>query len=131
MSHHLWYTSSVTSAEPDSGEPILKVVFYRSQAGNEPVREWLLSLNRADRKTIGQDVKTAQYGWPLGMPLIRKLEPRVREVRSHISGGIARVIFTVDGSVMVLLHGFVKKSQKMPAADLKTAQQRLARLDEE
>jgi hypothetical protein len=75
----------MTSAGPDSGEPILKVVFYRSQAGNEPVREWLLSLNRADRKTIGQDVKTAQYGWPLGMP----------------------------------------------AADLKTAQQRLIRLDEE
>ena len=121
----------MTSAEPDSGEPILKVVFYRSQAGNEPVREWLLSLNRADRKTIGQDVKTAQYGWPLGMPLIRKLEPRVWEVRSHISGGIARVIFTVDGGVMVLLHGFVKKSQKMPAADLKTAQRRLAKLDEE
>ena len=73
----------------------------------------------------------AQYGWPLGMPLIRKLEPGLWEVRSHVADGIARVVFTVDGSVMVLLHGFVKKSQKMPAADLKTAQRRLAKLDEE
>lgn len=121
----------MTSVAADSGEPVLKVVFYRSQVGNEPVREWLLSLDRADRKTIGQDVKTAQYGWPLGMPLIRKLEPRLWEVRSHIAGGIARVVFTVDEGVMVLLHGFVKKSRKMLAADLKTAQRRLARLDEE
>jgi len=121
----------MTPAEFDSGEPILKVVFYRSRAGSEPVREWLLSLNRANRKTIGQAVKTAQYGWPLGMPLIRKLEPRLWEVRSLVTGGIARVVFTVNGSVMVLLHGFVKKSQKMPAADLKTAQQRLAELDKE
>ena len=119
--HHLWYTRVVKSARPGSGYPILEVVFYRTQAGSEPVREWLLSLSRADRRTIGRDVKTAQYGWPLGMPLIRKLESRLWEVRSRVTGGIARVVFTVDGSVMVLLHGFVKKSQKTPAADLKAA----------
>ena len=129
--HHLWYTRVVTSARPGSGAPILEVVFYRSQADNEPVREWLFSLSRADRRTIGQDVKTAQSGWPLGMPLIRKLESRLWEVRSRVTGVIARVVFTVDGSVMVLLHGFVKKSQTTPAADLKAARQRLARLDEE
>jgi len=119
------------SAGAEGAEPILKVVSYRSQAGNEPVREWLLSLDRADRRTIGQDVKTVQYGWPLGMPLIRRLEPPLWGVRLHITGGTARVVFTVDGGVMVLLHGFVKKTQKMPAADLKTAQQRRARLCEE
>jgi Phage-related protein len=119
------------AAGPGSGEPILKVVFYRSQSGNEPVREWLLGLSRANRKAIGQDVKTAQYGWPLGMPLIRKLQPRLWEVRSHVTGGIARVIFTVDGGVMVLLHGFIKKSRKMPTADLATVERRLARLEEE
>ncbi len=95
------------------------------------MREWLLGLSRADRKTIGQDVKTAQHGWPLGMPLIRKVAPRLWEVRSHIADGVARVVFTVDGSAMVLLRGFVKKSRKMPAAELRTSQQRLARLDEE
>lgn len=119
------------SAGPESREPILHVAFYRSQAGNEPVRDWLLGLRRADRKAIGQDIKMAQYGWPLGMPLIRKLEPGLWEVRSHVADGIARVVFTVDGSVMVLLHGFVKKSQKMSGTDLQTARQRLMRLREE
>ena len=95
------------------------------------MREWLLALGRTDRKTIGRDVKTVQYGWPLGMPLIRKLDSRLWEVRSTIAGGIARVVFTVDEGVMVLLHGFVKKSQKTPPTDLTTARRRLARLHEE
>ena len=121
----------MTAAGADSREPILRVVFYRTEAGAEPVRDWLLGLKREDRKSVGRDIKTAQYGWPLGMPLIRKLAPGLWEVRSRIGEGIARVMFTVDGNLMVLLHGFVKKSQKTPAADLKTARGRLARLREE
>src|SRR3990170_4614206 len=97
-----------------SNEPVLYVVFYRTEAGNEPVREWLKSLQREERKTIGEDIKTAQFGWPLGMPLIRKLQPGLWEVRSRISQGISRVIFTVEGQTMVLLHGFIKKAQKTP-----------------
>ena len=116
---------------PRDRPPILSVAFYRSGSGNEPVRDWLLELKRQDRKTVGQDIKTAQYGWPLGMPLIRKLEPGLWEVRSHVADGIARMLFTVDGETMVLLHGFVKKSQKTPATDMKTARQRLADLREE
>lgn len=57
------------------GEPRLKVVFYKSQTSKEPVREWLKSLLPQDKKTLGEDIKTLQFGWPLGMPLIRKLEP--------------------------------------------------------
>jgi phage-related protein len=112
-------------------EPILAVVFYRTDAGNEPVREWLKSLNRGDKRTIGEDIKTAQFGWPLGMPLIRKLERGLWEVRSNLRQGIARVLFTVDGNTMILLHGFVKKSQKTPLTDLNTARRRLADLQEE
>ena len=107
------------------------MVFYRTEAGNEPVRLWLKSLDRADRKVLGEDLKTAQYGWPLGMPLIRKMEAGLWEVRSHITGGIARVIFTISEGTMVLLHGFVKKTQKTPPAALRTARQRLAALREE
>ena len=118
-------------SQPGDSQPILVVAFYVSAAGNEPVREWLLGLDRDDRKAVGRDIKTAQYGWPLGMPLIRKLEPGLWEVRSHLAAGIARVLFAVDGQKMVLLHGFVKKSQKTPAAELKTARQRLADLREE
>ena len=116
---------------PERREPVLRVVFYRTEAGSEPVREWLKALPREDCRAIGQDVKTAQYGWPLGMPLIRKLEPGLWEVRSHLAQGIARVMFTVNAGVMVLLHGFIKKSRKMPLPDLKMARQRLANLREE
>ncbi|WP_313080453.1 type II toxin-antitoxin system RelE/ParE family toxin [Pulveribacter sp.] len=109
-------------------EPILSVVFYRSEAGNEPVREWLRELTVEDRKAIGTDIKTVQYGWPLGMPLVRKMEPGLWEVRCDIADGIARVLFTTVGQQMVLLHGFVKKSQKTPEPDLKTARSRLKKL---
>jgi phage-related protein len=102
-------------------EPISTVSFFRTGAGNEPVREWLKSLRREDRRTIGEDLKAVQFGWPVGMPLIRKLEPGIWEVRSNISRGIARVLFTVEGHTMVLLHWFIKKSQKISGTDLQTA----------
>lgn len=117
--------------DKDKNEPILDVVFYRTDTGNEPVREWLKGLPREDRKTIGEDIKTAQYGWPLGMPLIRRMERNLWEVRSNISSGIARVLFTVKGAIMILLHGFVKKSQKTPSAELNTAPRRLSDLEKE
>ena len=126
--YHLWYTLIV---DKEQNEPILVVAFYRTDAGNEPVREWLKSLSREDKKIIGEDIKTAQFGWPLGMPLIRKLERGLWEVRSNINHGIARVLFTVDGNTMILLHGFIKKSQKTPLTDLNTARRRLADLQEE
>lgn len=109
-------------------KPRLKVVFFKTLTGNEPVRDWLKSLSLQDKKVIGEDIKTAQFGWPLGMPLVRKIEPGLWEVRSHISTGIARVLFTVDGNIMVLLHGFVKKSMKTPLDDLSLAQKRLSQL---
>ena len=112
-------------------KPILNVVFYKTESGNEPVRDWLKDLPREDRRAIGEDIKTAQYGWPLGMPLIRKIERGLWEVRSHISSGIARVFFTVIDTTMVLLHGFVKKSQKTPQNELDTARRRLNNLEKD
>jgi phage-related protein len=88
--------------------------------------EWLKELPRADKQQIGEDVKTAQLGWPLGMPLIRKIEKNLWEVRTRLANGIARVFFTVDGDYMILLHDFTKKSQKTPQNDLKTAIMRLS-----
>lgn len=106
-------------------EPVLQVIFYRSENGIEPVREWLKELRKEDRKAVGEDIKTAQFGWPLGMPLIRKIEKDLWEVRSNIKDGIARTFFTVDTNTMVLLHGFVKKSQKTPPNELQTARRRM------
>jgi phage-related protein len=112
-------------------EPRLRVIFYRTTGGNEPVREWLKVLPAEDRKIIGDDLKTAQYGWPLGMPLIRKLEAGLWEVRSKLRDRIARVIVTVEGDTMVLLHGLIKKSEKLPVQDLQLARQRLQSLRQE
>ena len=106
----------------------LRVVFFKTERGNEPVREWLKSLPNEDRKTIGEDIKTVQFGWPIGMPVVRKIDRDLWEVRSRVQNRIARVLFTVEGNLMVLLHGFIKKSQKTPLSDLELAKQRAAKL---
>jgi len=104
---------------------VLNVVFYRSESDKEPVRDWLKDLPREDRRRIGEDIKTAQIGWPLGMPLIRQIDKELWEVRTTFESGIARVLFTVDEDYMILLHGFTKKSQKIPQREIKTALARL------
>ena len=103
----------------------LRVVFFRTETGAEPARTWLRSLPTFHKKAIGGDIKTVQFGWPLGMPLVGKLESDLWEVRTKVPDGIARVVFTVDRQVMILLHGFVKKSRKIPRKELGTARTRL------
>lgn len=99
--------------------------FYRTPSGAEPVREWLLDLDEADRKTIGKDIQKVEFGWPIGMPYCRPLSGGLHEVRSDLAGGrIARVIFFVLEGRMVLLHGFEKKQQKTPKPDLNLAERR-------
>ena len=97
-------------------------LFFETNAGNKPVREWLLSLTKEDRKIIGSDIKTVEFGWPIGMPTCRRLESKLYEVRSDISDKrIARVIFTVIDQYMILLNGFIKKSQKTPKTEIALA----------
>jgi phage-related protein len=91
----------------------------------------LKGLDATQRKAIGEDIRTAQYGWPIGMPLIRKLETGLWEVRTKFRNGIARTVFTVNGNQMVLLHSFIKKTQKTPPNELRTARQRLKKYQEE
>lgn len=103
----------------------ITVLFYRTQAGNEPVREWLLSLDKEDKQTVGVDIKTVEYGWPIGMPVARPLGNGLYEVRSNISHKrIARVIFTIIDNYMILLHGFIKKTQKTPKEEIALALKR-------
>ena len=102
----------------------VQAFFFRTEAGAEPVREWLKSLpSRDDRKRIGEDIKTVEFGWPLGMPVCRFLGGGIYEVRSDLAQNrIARVLFYFDRhGRMVLLHGFIKKTQKTPAEDLQLA----------
>ena len=112
----------------DKREPILSVLFCRTEAGREPVRDWLKALPPDERRIIGEDLKTVQFGWPLGMPLVRKLTAGLWEVRSRLPARIARVIFTAGAGEMILLHGFIKKSQRTPVEDLELAKNRLRML---
>lgn len=108
-----------------NNQPVLSVTFFRTDAGRLLVRQWLKRLNKADRKVIGRDIQYVQFRWPLGMPLVRKIEPYLWEVRSQLSNGrIARVLFTVEDNEMVLLHGFIKKSQRISQTDLNLARHR-------
>jgi phage-related protein len=98
--------------------------FYRNRNGAEPVREWLKSLAAEDRKTIGTDIAIVERGWPIGMPVCRPLGAGLWEVRSSIKDGIARVIFCLHDGQLVLLNGFVKKTQKTPQAEIDLALRR-------
>jgi phage-related protein len=111
------------TAEAAVRQKRIPAIFFRTEAGGEPVREWLKSLSRNDRKLIGTDILTVEFGWPIGMPVCRPMGDGLYEVRSSLSGKrIARVLFYIDKrSRMVLLHGFIKKTQKTPEEDLKLA----------
>jgi len=104
----------------------LPAAFHALPSGREPVREWIRSLDRDDRKIVGEDVKDVEFSWPIGMPLCRPLGNGLWEVRSSLARGrIARIIFCIGDGLMVLLHAFIKKTQKTPAADLALAVRRL------
>ncbi len=103
----------------------LPAAFYALPSGREPVREWLRALADDDRKIIGEDIKDVEFSWPIGMPVCRALGQGLWEVRSALTQGrIARVLFCLHDGRMVLLHGFIKKTRKTPAAELDLAVKR-------
>ncbi len=131
----MWYTlfvgkkpksSTGIGAQPEALERQGKrvpAIFYRTEAGGEPVRDWLKGLSSEDRKRIGEDIKTVEFGWPIGMPVCRPLGDGIYEVRTGLlRNRIARVLFYIDKRRrMVLLHGFIKKTQKTPDEELDLA----------
>jgi phage-related protein len=133
--YRMWYTvwvgkkpkpSTGIGAQPEALERQGKrvpAIFYRTEAGGEPVRDWLKELSSEDRKRVGEDIKTVEFGWPIGMPVCRPLGDGIYEVRSSLAQNrIARMLFYIDKQGrMVLLHGFIKKTQKTPGEDLNLA----------
>ncbi|MCU0533571.1 MAG: type II toxin-antitoxin system RelE/ParE family toxin [Hydrococcus sp. Prado102] len=104
--------------------------FYKTEGGTEPVRDWLKSLERIERLLIGTDIKTVEYGWPVGMPICRPMKNGLFEVRTNLpQGRTARVLFCIYENQMVLLHGFIKKTQKTPKQDLNLALERKRKLE--
>ena len=102
----------------------LKVVFFKTDTGNEPVREWLKALSREDCKIIGTDILTVQYAWPVGKPLVDNLGDGLWEVRSRLDNRIARTLFVMVNQEIVLLHGFIKKQQKTPQDEMELERKR-------
>lgn len=105
--------------------------FYRNANGHEPVREWLKRLTQNERQVIGKDIQKVEFGWPLGLPVCRALGQGLwEEVRSELpSQRIARVLFCIVAGEMILLHSFVKKTQRTPKRDLELARTRKMRIE--
>ena len=106
----------------------LTVRFFLTEAGTESVRVWLKGLSVEDCKAIGADIRTVQYGWPIGMPLVDHIDGDIWEVRTKLLNTIARVLFIAEKGEMILLHGFIKKDQKTPKAEIDVARARLKTL---
>jgi phage-related protein len=108
----------------------ITAVFYKNPTGKEPVRDFLKEFKKEDKLAIGTDIKTVEYGFPIGMPVCKSIGNGLFEVRSNISDKrIVRVLFVIQGSLMILLHGFIKKTQKTPDKELAIAKQRLKDLE--
>ncbi|MEO1300479.1 MAG: type II toxin-antitoxin system RelE/ParE family toxin [Cyanobacteria bacterium J06636_16] len=108
----------------------LPVKFYQTDGDNEPVRDWLKQLSPLERRIIGVDLKTLEYGWPIGMPTCRPMGKGLYEVRSSLPNGkIARVLFCIYEEQMILLHGFIKKTSKTPKQELDLALKRKKSLE--
>jgi phage-related protein len=103
----------------------IAAVFFANELGAEPVRDWLKGLDKADRAKIGDDIRTVEFGWPVGMPVCKPLGQGIYEVRTNLKDRIARVLFGIEDGEMVLLHGFIKKSQATPKEELELARKRL------
>jgi phage-related protein len=112
--YNFWYSMKQVERNLDAA-------FFKTDNGNEPVRDWLILLPKSERKTIGDDVLKVQYCWPIGKPLVDNLGNGLWEVRSKLGDRIARVIFLVEGRTMVLLHTFIKKTKKTPKHELDLA----------
>jgi len=134
--YHIWYITAVVRKFESAAGAVRQfealeregkrapAIFFRTEAGGEPVRSWLKGLaSPEDRKRIGEDIKTVEFGWPIGMPVCRSLGDGIYEVRTHLAQNrIARVLFYIDKKGrMVLLHGFIKKTRKTPYEDLDLA----------
>jgi phage-related protein len=117
------YTADVAGKRAPR-KPRLVCRFYRTDAGSEPVRDWLKELPSGVRKAIGSDIQVVQWRWPIGKPFVDGFGEGLFEVRTRHGGNIYRVFFCLVGQTMVLLHGFMKKGKRTPKADLDLARKR-------
>ena len=112
-------------------EKRITAIFYQTPSGNAPVIEWLKELGRPDSLIIGSDLRLVEKGWPIGMPVCRSLGNGLFETRSNLPNGrTARVIFFIKDGKMGILHGFIKKTQQTPQADIELAKKRKKEMED-
>jgi phage-related protein len=124
MVNQFWYNHTVRLNLPK----LAARFFQESGSSNEPVREWLKTLTRDERRAIGADIQTVQFSWPIGKPLADHIDGDIWEMRTRLDNRIARILFVIQDGTVVLLHGFIKKTQKTPSNELDIAKQRFKRL---
>lgn len=104
-----------------------KVTFYKTAAGNEVVLDFIRQQPRPDRRVIGEDLKTVEVGYPIGMPLCKHLVDDLWEVRSTVpSKQEVRLIYYFDSGRqhIVVVNGFIKTSRTTPKREIVLAQRR-------
>jgi phage-related protein len=109
----------------------IPLIFFRTAAASEPVREWLKQLPQAERQAIGRDLLRAQWRWPAGMPLCRPMGGGLWEIRTDLpTKRTARMLLSLYREHLVVLHGFIKKTRTTPHEDLALAQRRKRELEQ-
>lgn len=122
------YQKKYTAHVPQ--KPRIRCAFFCSDRGVEPVRDWLKGLEPDIRLEIGSDIEKVQWRWPISKPLVGAMGDGLYEVRTSVDGNIYRVFFCIIGDAMVLLHGFMKKTQKAPKRELDVARARQKAVEE-
>ncbi len=127
---YFWWYTRIEKMTPEKTPRKIELVFFRNEAGGEPVREWLKGLDEAERRAIGTDLLRAQWRWPVGMPLCRPMGTGLWEVRTDLpSNRTARVLICLYRNRLVALHGFIKKTRATPQDDLTLARKRQKELE--
>lgn len=102
-----------------------KVLFFQTVRGNYPVKEFIEEQDRSTQTRIAHSIRLLiDYGPFLKPPDIKKLQDKLYELR--ITGKISiRIFYSIINGKYYLLHAFKKKTQKIPARELKVALDRM------
>jgi phage-related protein len=105
-----------------------KVIYYTTTTGENPTANFIESLSaRQKTKVIRILTYIERYGLVTAIPHVKKLTGTpLWEIRILGQGNIRIFYVTIERDVIIVLHGFIKKSQKTPLKEIKTAINRLA-----
>lgn len=103
-----------------------EIEYYETRRRKRPVQEFIDNLDIRSKAKIARTIDLLeQFGIDLGMPYAKHVEEELWELRTRVGTNQYRIIhFLFTGKVFILLHGFAKKSGRIPERDLKVARDR-------